>query len=77
MDSKIQVRLFEGPCPDGYIRGRGETPVWGIYCPKPIIFDGFSELTHDPDYPVHVIQHPDPGPAMDWARLHHWQHATT
>lgn len=81
MANKIKVRLYDGPCGDGYIRGRGETPVWGIYCDQLLIAktpsgESYQECVHDALAPIHVIQHPTPGPAMDWARLHHWQHET-
>lgn len=66
----MHVRLYEGPCSDGYIRGRHEAYVWGIYCVD--CNRECNDVIHAPR--VHEIQHPFPGPAMDWARMHAWQH---
>lgn len=59
----VHVKLYDGPCANGYVRGKNETLVWGIYCHVCA------------DYRVHEMQHPEPGPAMDWARMHIWQHS--
>lgn len=68
----MHVKLYNGPCADGYIRARHEAYVWGIYCSQCL----FIDIGQDEPEPmrVHEIQHPFPGPAMDWARMHEWQH---
>lgn len=72
----MHVRLYNGPWPDGYVRGRNDTLVWGIYCEQcgtDHMCQGVAckEISHMRF--MHEIQHPEPGPAMDWARMHHWQ----